>query len=194
MEVDAKQLIIVGGPNGAGKTTFAEKYISENDALYLAADKIAFELSPANPLDVRIEAAAEFMRRFEKALNSVNAIVIESTLSGKTLRHRIRDAKNHGFLVTIVFVLLESADACVDRVAERHKKGGHNVPESDIRRRYGRSLVNFWQIYRELSDHWLIANNSGRVPVDVAIGTADTISIRDTAHFDLFKRLVDEFK
>ena len=64
----------------------------------------------------------------------------------------------------------------MDRVAERFRKGGHDVPEADIRRRYRRTLVNFWEIYRNLTDHWLITNNSGRVPVDVAIGTADTIS------------------
>lgn len=194
MDVKAKQLIVVGGPNGAGKTTFAEKYVALNDALYLAADKIAFELSPANPADARIEAAAEFIRRFDEALNSVDAIVIESTLSGKTLQHRIRNAKNLGFRVTIVFVLLESANACVDRVAERFKKGGHDVSETDIRRRFGRSMVNFWEIYRNLSDHWLITNNSGRVPVDVAIGTADTISIRDTAQFSLFTNFLGDFK
>jgi len=194
MDANAKQLIVVGGPNGAGKTTFAEKYVALNDALYLAADKIAFELSPVNPLDARIEAAAEFMRRFDEALNSVDSIVIESTLSGKTLQHRIRNAKNLGFQVTIVFVFLESSDACVDRVAERFKKGGHDVPESDIRRRFGRALVNFWGIYRDLSDHWLVTNNSGRVPVDVAIGTADTISIRDTAQFALFTNLLNELK
>ena len=143
---------------------------------------------------IRIEAAAEFIRRFDKALNSVDSIVIESTLSGKTLKHRIRNARNLGFQVSIVFVFLESSDACVDRVAERYKKGGHDVPESDIRRRFGRTLVNFWGIYRDLSDHWLLINNSGRVPVDVAIGTADNISIRDTAQFALFTNLLDGFR
>ena len=81
--MDVKQLIVVGGPNGAGKTTFAEKYVALNDALYLAADKIAFELSPTDPAAIRIEAAAEFMERFDDALSSVDSIVIESTLSGK---------------------------------------------------------------------------------------------------------------
>lgn len=115
---------------------------------------------------------------------------MESTLSGKTLLHKIRDAKSFGFQITIMFVFLESADACVDRVAARCKQGGHDVPEADIRRRFGRSLVNFWEIYRDLSDHWLITNNSGRVPIDVAIGTADTISIRDTAQFRLLGTLL----
>lgn len=194
MDGNSKQLIVVGGPNGAGKTTFAEKYVKVNDALYLSADGIAFELSPDDPVAVRIEAAAGFVERLDNALSSVDAIVIESTLSGKTLVHKIREAKNSGFQITIVFIFLESADACVDRVAERCNKGGHDVPEADIRRRFRRSLVNFWELYRNLSDHWLITNNSGRVPIDVAIGTVDTISIRDTAQFRLFRDLMGDAK
>jgi len=54
--------------------------------------------------------------------------------------------------------------------------------------------VNFWNIYRHLADHWLLTNNSGRVAVDVAIVTADTISIRDTAQFALFCKLVEGFE
>jgi predicted ABC-type ATPase len=194
MDVNAKQLVVVGGPNGAGKTTFAEKYAALNDALYLAADKIASELSPESPESARIEAASQFVARFESALENVDSLVVESTLSGKTFRHRIQNAKDRGFSVAIVFVFLDSANVCVDRVSERKQKGGHNVPETDIRRRFGRSLVNFWEIYRLLSNHWLLANNSGRVPIDVAIGTADTISIRDTARFELFQELLDGFK
>ena len=39
----------------------------------------------------------------------------------------------------------------VARVAERVRKQGHDVPENDIRRRYRRSIKNFWTIYRELA-------------------------------------------
>ena len=192
MDVNAKQLIVVGGPNGAGKTTFAEKYSSLHGVLYLGADKIASELSPSDPMAARVEASTEFLRRFEEAISRDVDVVIESTLSGKTLQHRMRMARDKGYRVYTVFVFLESADACVDRVLERNEKGGHHVPESDVRRRFPRSLSNFWNIYRDLSDQWVIVNNSGRVPVDVALGTTDTISIRDTDQFNLFHELLDD--
>jgi hypothetical protein len=37
---------------------------------------------------------------------------------------------------------------CVERVHERVLKGGHSVPEADIRRRFLRSVANFWWLYR----------------------------------------------
>lgn len=165
-----------------------------HNSLYLAADKIAAELNPDYPESVNIEAASEFIARLEVGLSNDDSLIVESTLSGKTFRHQIQHAKDHGFSVAMVFVFLDSADVCVDRVSERCQKGGHNVPESDIRRRFGRSLVNFWEIYRPLSDHWLLVNNSGRVPIDVAIGTTDTISVRDSARFRLFQQLLENFK
>ena len=189
-----KQLIVVGGPNGAGKTTLAERYSSLHGSLYLAADKIALELSPSDPTSVRIEAAAQFLSRFRTALDASDSLVVESTLSGKTFRHWVRAAKDRGFSVSIVFVFLQSAEVAVDRVSERRQKGGHDVPEPDIRRRFGRSLVNFWDIYRSLGDHWLLTNNSGNVPVDVAIGTADTISVRSSEDFQLFEKLLNGFR
>jgi predicted ABC-type ATPase len=192
--VRAKQLVVVGGPNGAGKTTFAERYASVHESLYLAADKIAFELSPNDPTSARIEAAAQFVTQFRTALDESDSLVVESTLSGKTFRHWIRDAKDRGFSIALLFVFLESADVAVDRVSERRQKGGHDVPEPDIRRRFGRSLVNFWDIYRPLCDHWLLTDNSARVPVEVAIGTADTISIRASDHFRVFQELLGGFR
>ena len=87
MEVNAKELIIVAGPNGAGKTTLAEKLAFERSALFLAADKIAAELSPNDPAAARIEAASQFVTQLKSELGRVDTLVVESTLSGKTFRH-----------------------------------------------------------------------------------------------------------
>ncbi len=188
-----RELVVVGGPNGAGKTTLALKYASVRESSYLAADKIAAEILPADPSSVKVEAASRFVQLLDEALTTERCLIVESTLSGRTFRHWIRSAKDQGFSVTIAFVILDSADLAVDRVAERRQKGGHDVPESDIRRRFGRSMINFWEIYRPLCNHWLLTNNSGNSPVDIAIGTADTISVRDSNGFNAFLKQLSAF-
>jgi predicted ABC-type ATPase len=40
-------------------------------------------------------------------------------------------------------------------------KGGHNVPEQDIMRRFERSWINFQQIYKPLADSWIVFDTSG---------------------------------
>lgn len=127
----ARELVIVGGANGAGKTTFAVKYASRHHLLYLGADAIASELAPSAPETVPVAAGLELMRRLEEALSNQEAVVLESTLAGRTLRHVIRNAREAGCTITIVYLFLDSPDMCVERVLERVQKGGHSVPESD---------------------------------------------------------------
>jgi predicted ABC-type ATPase len=78
----------------------------------------------------------------------------------------------------------------VKRVAERVQKGGHSVPEADIRRRFLRSLGNFWQLYRPLADNWTLLHNSSVELVDVATGSPIGESVRDEDSFTMFQELV----
>ena len=38
--------------------------------------------------------------------------------------------------------------------------GGHSVPESDVKRRFSRSLTHFLEIYAPLADGWTFRDNS----------------------------------
>jgi len=60
----------------------------------------------------------------------------------------------------LIYLWLPSADLAVARVAESVRRGGHTVPEVVIRRRYERSLSNFFNSYRMLADSWLMLDNS----------------------------------
>jgi predicted ABC-type ATPase len=52
----------------------------------------------------------------------------------------------------------------LSRVRERVLKGGHDVPELVIRRRFKRSIRNFLNDYRPLADSWYLFDNSGSAP------------------------------
>jgi predicted ABC-type ATPase len=64
----------------------------------------------------------------------------------------------------------------VQRVAARVSQGGHSVPESVVRRRYGRGLANFLRLYRPLADSWVLCDNSGDRPVVVARGIQEVVT------------------
>lgn len=65
-------------------------------------------------------------------------------------------------------------------------QGGHNVPEVDIRRRYRRSLQNFWQKYRFVTDQWILHYNSGDECLAVASGRADNYIVFNDEFMNLF--------
>ncbi|REJ72464.1 MAG: hypothetical protein DWQ34_00420 [Planctomycetota bacterium] len=191
VSVSEKELIVVGGPNGAGKTTFAEEYVSLRKLPYISADAIAAELSPGDPGRAQIAASREFLRRMNSALEGSSSVVVESTLSGLTFRRFLGSARTAGFSITILFLFLHSPDTCVERVNARVRTGGHRVEEADVRRRFVRSLSNFWNLYRPLSDEWLLFYNSGEHPLEIAVGSATDLSVRDGELFTLFTSLVD---
>ena len=189
--MDAPELTIVGGPNGSGKSTFAIAHTDNLGIPYVGADSIAAELNPDNPFSVRIAASRLFVESITASLRRKESFVVETTLAGRSFRHHIQAARENGFQITILFVFLDSADTCVERVAQRVLLGGHDVSEADIRRRFTRSIANFWNTYREMADSWILVYNSADTPATVAIGDSDRTIIRNEKLFETFKLTVD---
>ena len=190
--MEAPNLVIFGGPNGSGKSTLALEHSKLTGLRYYGADQIAYELCSDDPSSVRIEASRKFLASIQEAITDRQSLVVESTLAGKSLRNLVETANSSGYSTTIIFTFLHSADACVDRVRQRVQLGGHDVPETDIRRRFSRAIANFWQIYRILADYWLLVYNSGTTPENVAFGYKQNTIIRIRHHFDLFQSIVQK--
>jgi predicted ABC-type ATPase len=68
----------------------------------------------------------------------------------------IREWKESGYTVKLIFLNLDSAEMAVARVQHRVRMGGHHVPEPIIRRRHEQGRSNFHNMYKKLVDHWQI--------------------------------------
>jgi len=185
-------MIVVGGPNGSGKTTFVRGVLKSKSSEYLSADAIAAEINPENPESVPIQAGRLFVERLRDRIDRGKNVIVESTLSGKCLAKQIENASVSGFETIVMFVFLDSADTCVARVRQRVSRGGHHVPEDDIRRRYRRSLRNFWRKYRFAVDQWVLHSNSGDECIALAVGRADNYMILNQEAMELFLAEVEE--
>ncbi|MGI9175744.1 MAG: AAA family ATPase [Rhodothermales bacterium] len=164
--------LIVGGPNGAGKTTFALEYLAGRPLPFLSADAIATEINPEAPDQAKTEAGKAFFRRLGALIQGRGSFVAESTLAGLRFARVMERLQAEGYTVTLVFIFLVSPDVCVARVQERVRKGGHHVPEADVRRRYHRSKRNFWDVYRLKADRWKLYHNTTEGFQGVATGKA----------------------
>jgi predicted ABC-type ATPase len=85
--------------------------------------------------------------------------------------------KTEGYRIHIFFLWLKSADLALSRVKERVSRGGHDVPEAIIRRRFDRSMRNFLIHYRQLADSWTLFDNSGESPRVVAFEKTNSLRI-----------------
>ena len=98
------------------------------------------------------------------------SFAFETTLSGRTYQKLIQDCRRQGYHVLLVFLSLPSADMAIARVAARVAQGGHNVPETDIRRRFEAGLRNFRESYKSIVDALILYDNSGNIPKIVERG------------------------
>lgn len=184
----SKTCLILGGPNGSGKTTFAKKHLSLHDVPFLNADEIAAHMSPGNVEAAALAAGRELIRRLDQAITDGIDFVLESTLSGLTLRQTIKRCLENGYEVKLYFIFLGSPDQNIERIKVRVSKGGHHIPDEDVRRRYVRSLANFWQTYRMLASSWNLIYNSGEAFQPVATGVREQMLIRDEALLRMFEQ------
>lgn len=147
------------------------------------------QLDIKDVVSLRYAAGQEFIRQLESLLRTDQSFIVETTMSGRTWRGYMEKARAQGFEITIYFVYLDSADTCVARVQERVRRGGHDVPEADIRRRYARALSNFWTTYRKIADHWAMVYNAGGLPIEVAFGYGADFAVSDEVLFDRFLKM-----
>jgi predicted ABC-type ATPase len=152
--------ILIAGPNGAGKTTFANEYLStaEQTIAYVNADELARDASlselPAPQRDIK--AGRLMLRSIGTLADSGADFMFETTLSSLAYAHSIRSWQGLGYTVALIYLRLPSVEQSIARVRRRVAAGGHDIPESIIRRRYDRSLQNLEQVYRPIVDEWYI--------------------------------------
>jgi len=161
-----KNVYIICGPNGSGKTTVAKKLLPNflDVFEYVNADEIAAGLSPFNPESVAIQAGRLMLERLDTLTNLGSDFAFETTLSARHFVKFLRNCKNVGYTVNLIYFWLESPELAILRVRRRVESGGHNIPEDVIRRRYERGRINLTQLYLPICDTWIIYNNSGDEP------------------------------
>lgn len=167
-----KRVFIIAGPNGAGKTTFALEFLPReaNCPEFINVDLIAAGISPFDPDRVAIRAGRLMLSEIRRRVRSGNSFAFETTLSGQGYARLIPRWRAAGYYVKLIFLNVPTADLAVARVEARVAQGGHNVPESVIRRRFDRSLRNLTDLYCPLVNRWEWYDNSGITPRLISAG------------------------
>lgn len=154
-----KHLYIIAGANGSGKSTFCSEFLQEEPLTFLNADDIAKNLCPDNMESVKISAGKELYKKLNDLLESKTSFAIESTLAGSNYVKVIQKAKDLGYEITLIYTFLDDENLCINRIKTRVLKGGHDIPDEDVKRRYYRSKNNFWNMYKGLVHKWTIYYN-----------------------------------
>jgi len=127
---------------------------------YINADEIAkvLPMGASNRRD--LEASRLLLARWDDLADAGENFAIETTLSSRSLAPRVQRLLQRGYEFHLMFFWLKNADLAVQRVAERVRQGGHNIPEETIRRRYVAGINNLFELYMPLADTWRVFDNN----------------------------------
>lgn len=192
-----KQLYVIAGCNGAGKTTASFTILPEiiQCKEFVNADEIAKGLSPFQPEKVAIEAGRIMLNRINELLSHNQNFAFETTLSTKSYKNKILQAKNNGYTVTLLFFWLQNAELAKERVKIRVSEGGHNIDSNVIERRYINGITNLFKIYLPIVDGCFIFDNSNGVHELLAFKTVDEqLTITNKLKFNQLKKYYDNSK
>jgi len=185
----APELFVIAGPNGAGKTTFAREFLPHFAKCreFVNADLIAGGLSPFSPGTAAIEAGRIMLNKINGLAAQRHTFAFETTLSGRGYLALFKRLRNDGYRIHIVFLWLPRVDLAIQRVKDRVRRGGHSVPEPDIRRRFDRGIRNLLTQYHDLVDTWDLFDNSASEPRLIARANGGELDAVDAPLFEKIK-------
>jgi predicted ABC-type ATPase len=154
------QVIIVAGPNGAGKTSFANKHfdVPRPGLVYVNADEIARSLDRTglSQQEIDIRAGREMLKRIDGLVIARSSFMLETTLASLTYLRKIRQWRETGYVVALIYLRLPNVEMSLERVRRRVARGGHGIPEGVIRQRFAKSIDYLERHYKSAVDEWYI--------------------------------------
>jgi predicted ABC-type ATPase len=189
--VKNKNIYIIAGSNGAGKTTFARKFLPEyaKCSNFVNADLIAQGLSPFDPSKAALKAGKLVLRQIREFSDYGISFGFETTLSGKSYVRLLRELKRKGYKLHLFFIWIPDTELAIARIKDRVSAGGHNVPNDDVRRRFERSINNFFNLYAPLLSTWMLFNNAGMQPELIAKKENGHVKIVNKILFDNINKM-----
>jgi predicted ABC-type ATPase len=114
------------------------------------------------------------LKRVRQLAEEGRDFAFETTLASRSFAPWIAKLKRERkYRFHLAFLWIPSAEMAIQRVLGRVRLGGHSVPPDDIRRRYARGLINFFELYVPIADSWELHENSFRTPRLIAMKELD---------------------
>lgn len=116
---------IIGGVNGTGKSSLTGVLRETVSDLGIIID--ADQLSKQYGSNLAGGKAA--VRQIRQCINTGCSFTQETTLSGSKTMRTIKLAQDNGYYIRMYYIGLGSVEESIERIANRHRKGGHTIPE-----------------------------------------------------------------
>ena len=157
-----KTYTIIGGVNGVGKSSFTGVLVRKTDdlGLIIDTDKLNAEFDGD-----RIEGGKKAIKLMEECLEKGLSFTQETTLSGVRTLKTIRRAIELDYHIKLYYIGVNSCEESLLRIANRVRKGGHDIPAEDVKRRFEKRFDDLMAVLPYCSEAEFWDNENGFVKV-----------------------------
>ncbi len=155
-----KKYTIIGGVNGVGKSALSGVLSKTDTELGIIVD--ADKLTAAKEGN-KLKGGKEALCIISDCLNKGVNFTQETTLSGKKTLRTIIEAGEKGYYIRLFYIGVSSAEESLSRIKNRVQKGGHDIPEEDVKRRYNSRFEDLKKILPYCNEVQLYDNENGFV-------------------------------
>jgi len=157
------RIYVLAGTNGAGKSSIGGEALRSAGIDFFNPDEAARRIRAARPSLTPTQANAAAWnhgrRLLEKAIAGHLQFAFETTLGGETMTRLLEQAAGGGLEVRIWYAGLATVALHIERVRRRVAKGGHDIADADIRRRFDHGRLNLIRLLPKLTELRLYDNS-----------------------------------
>ena len=136
-EEQSKKFFLFAGVNGTGKTSLYNIIKDRIDlGKRVSVDDIAKTLGDWRDPAVQVRAGCIALKDTRACMQEGIVFNQETTLPGAIIAKQLKEAKKHGYTVTLYYVGVNGVEISIKRVKRRVQQGGHGISEEVIRKRY----------------------------------------------------------
>lgn len=157
-----KTYTIVAGVNGAGKSSLTGVLRTEMTNLGKIVDVDKMIVKCGGNV---IEGGKKSIELIDNCLEKEICFTQETTLSGHRILNTVKKAIEKGYYIRLYYVGLNTVEESLARIENRVKKGGHNIPDTDVKRRFGKRFEDLVAILQYCDEATFYDNENGFVAV-----------------------------
>ena len=131
---------------------------------------------------------ADFIRF--QLLKTHQSFTFETVMSSPDKVQLLEKAKQLGYKTYLYYVATEDPSINIERVKNRVKEGGHNVPEDKIISRYHRSLDLLLDAVKQTNRAYLFDNSSEKLSLVAEITNGATIEFKSEIQANWFEKAI----
>ncbi|MGN0553344.1 MAG: hypothetical protein ACI4I1_08165 [Oscillospiraceae bacterium] len=155
-----KTYTIIAGVNGVGKSSLTGVLAAQCNDLGIIIDtyKITAELG-----NDKIKGGKLAIERINTSLKKGINFTQETTLSGSRTLKTIKKAIELEYYIRLYYVGVNTAEESIKRIKNRVEKGGHNISDEDVKRRYNKRFNDLSVILPYCNEVHFFDNENGFV-------------------------------